>query len=180
MGWLVVARFRPRLRFSLGIGVLLLAADSFFGCVPAATIPIETLHREYDGPAAAHRILIVYLPGSGDRITPGWLFRAGLASCLATCIAMRAAAAGIELSTLSVEATSRSDSRGLLGVPGADGEPVNVGPSEIQLRVRLSARGVSDDRLRSLVDEGHRCSPVPAAVQHANPVVVHVEVDPMV
>ena len=69
MGWLVVARFRPRLRFSLGIGVLLLAADSFFGCVPAATIPIETLHREYDGPAAAHRILIVYLPGSGDRIT---------------------------------------------------------------------------------------------------------------
>ena len=120
------------------------------------------------------------LGGSGDRISPGWLFRAGLASCLATCVAMRAAAAGIELSTLSVEATSRSDSRGLLGVPGADGEPVNAGPSEIQLRVRLSARGVSDDRLRSLVDEGHRCSPVPAAVQHANPVVVHVEVDPMV
>ena len=37
------------------------------------------------------------LGGSGDRVTPGWLFRAGLASCAATRIAMGAAAEGIEL-----------------------------------------------------------------------------------
>jgi len=36
------------------------------------------------------------LGGSGDRITPGWLFRAGLASCLTTRIAMGAAAEGID------------------------------------------------------------------------------------
>jgi hypothetical protein len=32
------------------------------------------------------------LGGSGDRVTPGWLLRAGLASCLTTRIAMAAAA----------------------------------------------------------------------------------------
>ena len=31
------------------------------------------------------------------QVTPGWLFRAGFASCAATCIAMGAAAQGIEL-----------------------------------------------------------------------------------
>jgi hypothetical protein len=33
-------------------------------------------------------------------VTPGWLFRAGFASCAATCIAMGAAAQGIELASL--------------------------------------------------------------------------------
>ena len=37
------------------------------------------------------------LGGSGDQVTPGWLFRAGLASCFSTCIAMGAATEGIEL-----------------------------------------------------------------------------------
>ena len=32
------------------------------------------------------------LGGSGDRVSPGWLFRAGIASCAATTIAMRAVA----------------------------------------------------------------------------------------
>jgi uncharacterized OsmC-like protein len=54
--------------------------------------------------------------GSGDQVTPGWLFRAGLASCAATRIAMAAAAEGIELATLEVRASSRSDTRGLLGM----------------------------------------------------------------
>lgn len=35
--------------------------------------------------------------GSGDQVTPGWLFRAALASCTATRIAMAAAAQGIAL-----------------------------------------------------------------------------------
>src|SRR6187401_1206577 len=36
------------------------------------------------------------LGGSGDQVTPGWLFRAGLASCAATTIAMAAARHGID------------------------------------------------------------------------------------
>ena len=56
------------------------------------------------------------LGGSGDQVTPGWLLRAGLASCLATRIAMSAAAKGIELTFLEVLASSRSDARGLFGM----------------------------------------------------------------
>jgi len=78
------------------------------------------------------------LGGSGDQVTPGWLFRAGLASCLATRIAMDAAAAGIELAALEVLVSSRSDLRGLFGIADATGEPVDAGPSEVQLRIRIS------------------------------------------
>src|SRR3954466_3331235 len=44
------------------------------------------------------------LGGTGDQVTPGWLFRAGLASCTATCIVMLAAREGIELETLELSA----------------------------------------------------------------------------
>ena len=86
------------------------------------------------------------LGGSGDQVTPGWLVRAGFASCTATCIAMAAAAQGIELEALEVLAGSRSDARGLFGMAGADGEPVSAGPRDMQLRVRISASGVSAAR----------------------------------
>lgn len=67
------------------------------------------------------------------------LFRAGIASCLATCIAMRAAQAGIELSALEVRASSRSDLRGLFGMKEATGEVVAAGPRGVQLVVRIAA-----------------------------------------
>lgn len=114
--------------------------------------------------------------GSGDQVTPGWLFRAGLASCAATRIAMGAAAEDIELAALEVVASSRSDTRGLLGMSGADGEVVCAGPSDVQLLVRISAPGVSAERLRAVVEESCRCSPVPAALQSAVPMTLRIEV----
>jgi uncharacterized OsmC-like protein len=117
------------------------------------------------------------LGGTGDKVTPGWLLRAGLASCLATCIAMDAAAEGIELAALEVLATSRSDLRGLFGMADAAGAPVGAGPSEVQLRVRISAAGVSAERLRLLVEESNRCSPVSTAVRDAVPTTLQIEVD---
>jgi len=116
------------------------------------------------------------LGGTGDQVTPGWLFRAGLASCTATRIAMGAAAQGIELSALEVKASSRSDTRGLLGMPDGAGKPVCAGPSDVQMHVRIAAPGVSPQRLRALVEESQRCSPVPTAVQNALPVALHIDV----
>ena len=116
------------------------------------------------------------LGGSGDQVTPGWLFRAGLASCLATCIAMGAAAAGIELATLEVLASSRSDLRALFGMADADGKSVCAGPRDVQLRVLICARGVAPERLRALVEDSNRCSPVPTALQIAVPVALLIEV----
>jgi uncharacterized OsmC-like protein len=114
--------------------------------------------------------------GSGDQVSPGWLFRAGLASCTATCIAMAAAAQGIDLQTLELRASSRSDTRGLLGMTDADGREVSAAPQDVQLHVRIAARGVTSERLRSLVESSYRYSPVPRAVQDAVPVALVIEV----
>jgi uncharacterized OsmC-like protein len=117
------------------------------------------------------------LGGRGDQVTPGWLFRAGLASCLATRIAMGAAAAGFELAMLEVLASSRSDARGMLGMSETSGEPVCAGPRDIHVLVRVAAPGVSPERLHILIEESNRCSPVSAAARDAVPMTLCIEVD---
>lgn len=117
------------------------------------------------------------LGGSGDHVTPGWLFRAGLAACAATSIAMAAAEAGIELETLEVQASSRSDTRGALGMKDGEGQPVFAGPGDVQLRVRIRAHDASPGRLRVLVETGCRRSPIPNAVQAAAPLALHIDVE---
>lgn len=113
--------------------------------------------------------------GSGDRVTPGWLFRASIASCSATSIAFAAAARGIELDALEVKASSRSDARGVLGMAETSGEPVYAGPLDLQLEVRIRAKGVAPEALRALVETGLRCSPMPAAVQKANALALKID-----
>jgi|SRR5580658_6725933 uncharacterized OsmC-like protein len=117
----------------------------------------------------------IELGGSGDQVTPGWLLRAGLASCLATRIAMSAAATGIELTFLEVLASSRSDARGLFGMVEASGKPVGAGPRDVQLLVRISAAGVSAERLQDFVEDSNRCSPVSAALRDEISVSLRVE-----
>jgi uncharacterized OsmC-like protein len=115
------------------------------------------------------------LGGTGDQVTPGWLFRAGLASCAATSITLAAASEGIELQLLEVHASSRSDTRGLLGMAGSDGQPVHAGPGDVKLDVRIEAEGVAHERLRALVESGLACSPIPAAVRTHTPLALHIE-----
>ncbi|MGO4392325.1 OsmC family protein [Variovorax sp. M-6] len=117
------------------------------------------------------------LGGSGDRVTPGWLLRAGFASCTATRIAMAAAAEQIELQALEVSASSRSDLRGLLGMAHADGTRVDAGPRDVEMRVRIAARGVPEQRLRALVEESYRCSPMARALTNALPVALCIEIE---
>jgi uncharacterized OsmC-like protein len=117
------------------------------------------------------------LGGTGDKVTPGWLFRAGFASCAATSIAMAAAREGIDLDTLEVRASSRSDTRGLLKMTNADGTPVDATPRDVQLHVRIGANGVAAEKLQALVKASVNCSPIPCAVQHALPVDLRVEIE---
>lgn len=115
------------------------------------------------------------LGGTGDIVTPGWLFRASVASCAATSIAMAAAADGIELQTLEVQATSRSDVRGLLGMADGDGNAVYAGPSDMQLQVNVAAPGASPEQLRAIVESALRRSPVPNAVVNATPLPLRID-----
>jgi uncharacterized OsmC-like protein len=116
------------------------------------------------------------LGGSGDQVTPGWLFRAGLASCSAASIAMTAAAEGIELAALEVHANSKSDARALVGVAETDGSSVYAGPSDVRLSVRIVSQGVAPERLRALVEEGLRRSTVFNVLPNATPVTVDIDV----
>jgi uncharacterized OsmC-like protein len=117
------------------------------------------------------------LGGTGDQVSPGWLFRAGLAACLGTCIAIQAAAAGIPLTALEVRATSRSDLRGLLGMCESDGELVGAGPVAASLTVRIAAPDVPPEELNRLVERSYLQSPISAALRDAVPVSLAVEVD---
>lgn len=90
---------------------------------------------------------------------------------------MRAAQAGIELSALEVQANSRSDLRGFFGMKDAMGVDVGAGPCEVQLVVRIKAQGIAQQQLRNLVEESHRCSPMPTALRNAVPVVLSVDAD---
>jgi len=120
----------------------------------------------------------VEIGGEASAVTPGWLLRAGLASCAVTRIAMAAAVEGIALATLEARATSRSDARGLLGLCEPDGRPVPAGPLVMELHVRIGAPGVPADRLRALVASTVACSPVTCAVEQPLPVGLHVDVAP--
>jgi len=117
------------------------------------------------------------LGGSGALVTPGWLFRAGLASCAATCIAMKAAALRVELSSLEVQATSRSDVRGFLALQDADGRDVAAGPMDVALAVRIGAHGIDPTDLCALVDAALATSPIPVAVRSATPLALSITID---
>jgi hypothetical protein len=78
---------------------------------------------------------------------------------------------------LEVRASSRSDARGLFGMEDPAGEPVTAGPREVRLLVRISAPGISPARLRTLVEESARCSPISAALRDAVPLALQIEVD---
>lgn len=137
-------------------GTRMVASHSSGACMPT-DMPIE-------------------LGGTGDQVTPGWLFRAGVAACAATTIAMHAAASGIELTELEVLVTSRSDTRGLLGMEGEDGRAVFAGPSEMRMRVRIAAPGVAPGALRALVERSRTCAPIGSAVEHAVPMALDIDV----
>jgi uncharacterized OsmC-like protein len=116
------------------------------------------------------------LGGTGDEVTPGWLWRASLSSCLATRIVMAAAVDGIDLTRVEVLAKSRSDLRGILGVRAASGAALSPAPIDVQLHVRICAPQISHERLHALVARSQACSPMPIAASQALPIEVSLEV----
>ena len=119
----------------------------------------------------------VELGGGGGQMTPGWLLRAALASCLATRIAMEAATAGITLSRLEVLARSTTDARGLLGMTDHCGEKVSAAPQELQLEVKVGAGDATKEQVEAIVLRSVSCSPVSAAIAGALPVGLHIDIE---
>lgn len=117
------------------------------------------------------------LGGGGELPSPGWYFRAGIAACATTAIAMVAAEQGIVLDRLDVEVGSRTDTRGLLGMRDVEGGAVQAGPVSVKVGVDVAAAGVPPDRLHALVEEALRRSPMQGAIAGQPTMTVAVSVD---
>jgi uncharacterized OsmC-like protein len=133
----------------------------------------EALRVEVTGPGGLR--LVTDMPagvgGRDEEPSPGWLYRASLASCVATTIGMEAARERVTLRSLEVEVDSESDDRGILGMD----ESVPVGPLSTRIRVRVSAEGVDQGHLREVLDRGAARCPVWDATKRA--VDVSLEID---
>jgi uncharacterized OsmC-like protein len=109
--------------------------------------------------------------GSGSDPNPGWFFRASLASCCATVIAMRAARLGINLSKLEVAVESEGDNRGILGLD----DRISAGMSGLRTTVQITADNAGAEQLEELVQWSDKHSPVGCTVRDAqkNTLIVH-------
>lgn len=111
--------------------------------------------------------------GDDSAPSPGWLFRAAVASCDATLIAMHAAREGIALTRLEVDVDSESNDLGILGID----PKVPKGPLSMRARVRISSPDTDDDRLRAMVENAIDHCPVCDAVKQPVPMKIEVEID---
>jgi uncharacterized OsmC-like protein len=109
--------------------------------------------------------------GRNEEPSPGWLFRAALASCMATTVGMEAAREGTDLRTLQVEVDSESDDRGILGMD----ESVPAGPLSTRIRILVVPNGVDEGRLRDVVARGADRCPVWDATKRAVDVSLEIE-----
>lgn len=131
------------------------------------------LSCEVLGPAAERAVTDMpdAMGGTGAGSNPGWLLRAGMASCTATAIAMRAAMLGIELNTLEVKVDSESDARGLVGIPD-----VQTTLGNLRMSVRIGAAGADEAQLRDLVAWGEAHSPVSCTMRDGPAIALDVAV----
>ena len=109
--------------------------------------------------------------GGGNAPTPGWFMRAGLASCDATLIAMRAAEVGIRLTTLEVAVDNISDDRGMFGI----GDDIPPGVLNMQTCIRIRAENASHEQLNRIVEDALAHSPVADAIRRAVPMSHEIE-----
>lgn len=141
--------------------------------VPATARLTEGLKCEVSGPNKERAVtdMPAAMGGGASAPNPAWLLRAGMASCAATVIAMRAAKLGIALTELEVTVESDSDARGILGLD----DKVSAGLNPMRSRVRIG--GAADAAtLRELVQWADAHSPVGCTVRNAAACSLDIEV----
>jgi uncharacterized OsmC-like protein len=133
----------------------------------------EALRVDVEGPNG-ERVVTDMPPGIGGRgenPSPGWLFRAALASCVATTVAMEAAREDVSLTSLEIEVDSESDDRGILGMD----ETVPPGPLSTRIRIRPRAEAANSERIHEIADRGAGRCPVCDATKRAVKVSLQIE-----
>jgi uncharacterized OsmC-like protein len=108
--------------------------------------------------------------GSAAMPSPGWYLRAAAAACVASLIAIRAAATDRTLLSCEVQVDSESDDRGILGLA----ESVPAGPISTRIEVTLEAPGMQRADRLALVRWALDHCPVTDAL--ARPVPIDLDV----
>lgn len=102
--------------------------------------------------------------GGGSAPSPGAFFRAAIASCLGTLVALRAASESVEITALEVTIDSESDDRGILGADPS----VVAGPLSVRAVVRLET-DAPDERVGPILDWALAHCPVTEALGRVVP-----------
>jgi uncharacterized OsmC-like protein len=108
--------------------------------------------------------------GAASAPSPGWIMRAATASCVTTLIAIRAAATGVELTSVDVDVDSESDDRGILGLDS--GIPAGALSVKVQVTIRgpHASRGDVEALARWAIDH----CPVTDTIARAVPVSLEI------
>jgi uncharacterized OsmC-like protein len=109
--------------------------------------------------------------GTDAAPSPGWLFRAALAACDTTLIAMRAAMLGVRLDEVEVSIDSESNDYGILGID----DSTSAGPLSVRTKVRVRAKDGDASGMRELVEWAVAHCPVCDATKRAVPVTLEID-----
>jgi uncharacterized OsmC-like protein len=137
--------------------------------VATATIS-SGLRAEIRGPGgeSAATDMPAGIGGSASAPSPGWLMRAAAASCVASLIAIRAAATGVAHGTIEVAVDSESDDRGILGLDDS------IAAGALSMRIVATVGGLTAVDARPLVEWAVGHCPVTDTV--ARTVAIEIEV----
>jgi len=108
--------------------------------------------------------------GTATTVSPGWLFRAAAAACVASLVAIRAAALDVELRGVDVEVDSESDDRGILGLDPA----IPAGAHSMRIVVSIDAPSVERDVIEGVASWAVEHCPVTDSIARAVPLSVDV------
>jgi uncharacterized OsmC-like protein len=148
--------------------------------------PDEARYRDSQATAKLDHGLVVSVGGPGGEATqtdmptgiggtatvpsPGWLFRAATASCIASLVAIRAAATGVVLEHVEITVDSESDDRGILGL---DPE-IPAGALSMRVAASVRARGLDATATEELIRWAVDHCPVLDTIRRAVPIELGV------
>jgi uncharacterized OsmC-like protein len=108
--------------------------------------------------------------GTASAASPGWLFRAAAASCVASLIAIRAAASGTTVLGIDVEVDTESDDRGILGLD----PDIPAGALSMKIAVSIDAPDMDQAAREALVGWAVEHCPVTDTAARAVPISIEV------
>jgi uncharacterized OsmC-like protein len=146
--------------------------------------PDEARYRDSQATATLDHGLVVAVRGPGGESartdmptgiggtatvpSPGWLLRAATASCVASLVAIRAAATGATLEHVEITVDSESDDRGILGLD----PDIPAGALSMKVVADVRARRLDGAATDALVQWAVDHCPVLDTVRRAIPVEV--------